>query len=416
VTYIPLTGDTLTAYNNLPGFPPTPKLGDVLNTLQPSADGLVFVDDLTELPVAVGGVITLAANTAYWFTQDVDLLGARLVAGENTVILGSSSENVRLKSTGLVGTALITSQWSLPLRFIAIEADIALDLDGGAVPNDKALDWFGVNFVDCAVVGRIANYNNFIMADSAFLNAGDLTFDGHVNTIGFSQSLFNPAPGQTSVIIPPTLTVGRRLRVIYSSFVVLAGEVGIDVDVLATVPAEGYILDTVNFSGGGTYTQGVLFSDNKSQFVNCRGVPNSSSVAQYSMSNNAVATVNSGAGNFVKIAGATVSGAYVQRFTLTDNNAEYTGVVEGFFDVTAVGSVSAQNNREVAFRVAVDGVTVAASEMVTNSEGVGRSAPLTTQAVVQLTNGSEVSIYVANLTDGTNVTVANLNVSIEPLS
>lgn len=414
--YIPLTGETLTAYNNLASFPPTPKLGDVLNTLQPSADGLVFVDDLNKLPSAVGGVITLADDTAYWFTQNVDLLGARLVAGEDTTILGSSSENVRLKSTGLVGAALITSQWSLPMRFIAIEADIALDLDGGATPNGKAIDWFGVNFVDCATVGRIANYNNFIMADSAFLNAGDLTFDGALNTIGFSQCLFNPAPGQTSLVIPSTLTIGRRLRVVYSSFVVLAGEVGVDVDVLATVPAEGYILDTVNFSGGGTYTQGVLFSDNKSQFVNCRGVPNSSSLAQYNMSNNAVATVISGVGTFTQILGATVSGAYVQRFTLTDNNAEYTGVLEGFFDVTAVGSVSAQNNREVAFRVAVNGVTVAASEMVTNSEGVGRSAPLMTQAVVQLTNGADVSIYVANLTDGTNITVSNLNVSIETLS
>lgn len=417
---LPLTGFDLDAANNLPGWAAfAPRLGDLLNLLQASSTSaiaqLVFVDDVSKLPAAVGGVRTLAADTAYWFTKDIDLLGDRLVCGENTVILGSSSENVRLKSTGLVGTALITSTWSLPMRNIAIEADLALDLDAGVTPNTKALDWYAVNFVDCGSVGRIANYNNFIMTDSAFLNSGDLEFDGTINTVGFMQVIFNPPVGQTAIRVPATATIARRLRVNFASFVVVPGATGIDMSLAASVPVEGYILGTVNFSGGGSYTTGVQYDDNKAQFVNVRGVPNSSSVAQYTMSNNATATVVGAPNTFVKIAGASAAGPYVQRFTLTNNRATYDGAITQFFKVTAIGTILAQNNREIAFRIAVDGVSISASQMQTNSEGLGRSAPLTSQSVVQLAQGQYVEVFVANLTDATNVTVGDLNVALEPL-
>ena len=122
-----------------PQGPPGPS-GDI-----PTA--FVFVDGPSDLPAAVGGVHTLADNATYFLTGTVDLNGARIVAGQNTTILGGSSENCRLKSTGLTGTALITSAYSLPMRGLTIEADVALDLDGTGTPT-AALDWFGVNFTD----------------------------------------------------------------------------------------------------------------------------------------------------------------------------------------------------------------------------------------------------------------------------
>lgn len=96
----------------------------------------------------------------------MDLLGDRLVCGENTTIFGGGSyENCRIKSTGLASD-LITSIYSLPLRNITIQADLALNLSGNITTT--ALDWFGVNFTDCLVIGTIMNYSNFIMFDSAF--------------------------------------------------------------------------------------------------------------------------------------------------------------------------------------------------------------------------------------------------------
>ena len=69
-----------------------------------------FVARKADLPAAVTGVITLAANATYYFVNTLDLTGDRLVCGANTTILGSSSENCRLISTGLsAATALISS-------------------------------------------------------------------------------------------------------------------------------------------------------------------------------------------------------------------------------------------------------------------------------------------------------------------
>ena len=243
----------------------------------------VFVRSVWDLPSESGGVITLEDNTTYCFIDTVDLLGNRLVSGQNTTLQGGgSSENCRILSTGLTGQALITSQWSLPMRFLTIEADIALALDASGNAG-SALDWIGVNFTNCATVGTIANYTNFIGADCAFLNSQGLTFDGSIGTVGFQQTLFDNRSGGTSLIFAPTLTITRRIRVIYSSFISLSGETALNVSTSAVIPVESYILDTCNFAGGGTYVTGVLNTDVKSFWLNCKGISNTSKIGFYTM-------------------------------------------------------------------------------------------------------------------------------------
>ncbi len=137
-------------------------LADIVDTKLNGADGsFLLVNSVTDLPTAVANVITLLANVTYYFTTTVDLLGDRIVCGANTVILGASSENCILKSTGLSSsTALITSVYSLPIRNITFTHGTVLNLDGDGTTT--AIDWFGVNFTDCATVGTIKDYTNVI--------------------------------------------------------------------------------------------------------------------------------------------------------------------------------------------------------------------------------------------------------------
>jgi len=86
---------------------------------------IVFVDDKEDLPTAVSGVITLAENITYYITNHLDLTGDRLVCLDNTTILGASSENCSITSTG-IGTSfptnyLIESLYTLPIRHITIK-------------------------------------------------------------------------------------------------------------------------------------------------------------------------------------------------------------------------------------------------------------------------------------------------------
>lgn len=376
-----------------------------------------IVTSKEDFPNAVNGVITLAANATYFiYAGTIDLTGDRIVCSANTTIIGGSSENCILKSTGLsAGTALITSAWSLPMRNITITHGTALALDANG-NSDQALDWNGVNFTNCATVGTIANYGNFVMTDSAFLNSQGLTFDGSFGTIAFNSCLFDCAASGTSVILPATLTVTRRFRIIYSSFVTLSGETSLNVSGSATIPNEGYILDTVNFAGGGTYVSGVQHSDNKALFVNCKPIDNSGSIAQYYMTGNATATTIAQTDTFVKVAGTTSAGAFIEKFTLSNNRATYDGSLVGFYKVTAFLTFTAGNGNVVRARVAKNGTTTASSESKSTANAAGRSENVPASDIVSLTTNDYIEIFVANSTSATDITVSDMNVVVERLN
>lgn len=370
---------------------------------------LIFVNAKSDLPAPNGGIITLAANVTYFITTTIDLTGDRLVCGANTTLIGGSSENCRIKSTGLVGTALITSTYSLPIRNITIEADVALDLDGDV--NTTALDWFGVNFTDCATVGTIKNYSNFIMADSAFLNSGGLTFDGTIGTIGISQSLFNCNAANTAIILPSTVTVTRRFRIIYSSFIVLAAETGINVDVLATIPTESYILDTVNFSGGGTYLAGLDHTSNDSFFSSCTNITNTAVNGQLYMVANATPTVIAFASTFTKVLGTTTPSPDNSKFTHSDNKLTCGAVISRKYliQATVAFTSGSSNVCEFAFYSSKTASINTPSRTISTANAAGRAENISILCVLELTIGDFIEVHCANNTGANNITVENLN-------
>lgn len=379
----------------------------------------VFVSEKTDLPLPVAGVITLEPNYTYFFTQTVDLTGDRLVCGQNTTILGGSSENCRIKSTGLIGTALITSTASLPIRNITIEANVALNLNA-ASPTTDALDWFGVNFTDCATVGTIANYSNVIFQDSAFLNSGNLTFDGTMGTIGATQCLFNCNASGTVFILAPTLTVTRRFRFVYSSFVVLSGEKGIDTTPSPTIPDDGFILNYCNFSGGGTYLDGFDYTSVKSLFINNVGIVNTSNVGHNYMINNTTDTTI-GIPNvnvWVKAAGATTLGIgsspkWTQPVT---NRLLYGGIIATDFVYNAVGTIqSASVNQVISVGIAKNGVIQAESEITVRTATSNQPYPFALQDVVNVATGDYLEIFVLN-TQSADVRVGDLNVIVQKVT
>lgn len=393
------------------------RYDDTIVELFPTSTGLggnefVFVFSKLDLPTPVSGVITLVDNYTYFITKTIDLTGDRLVGGINSVIIGGSSENCILKSTGLSSaTALISSVYSLPMRNITITHGTALNLDGDGTTT--ALDWFGVNFTDCATVGTIKDYSNFVMSDSAFLNSGNLTFDGTIGTIGMSNCLFDCASTSTALIFPSTLTISRRIRIIYSSFVALTGETAINLDTSATISNERYILDTVNFSGGGTYIAGVTHTDNKALFVNCVGITNTSTKGFMYMLNNTTDTAIgvANANVWVKATGTTTSGTN-SKFTHTTNRLTYNGAFTNSFLVTLNATVrSAGSNQSISIGVAKNGTTI------TESEGIIRTATSnvehggSTQAVVEMVANDYVELFVRN-TSSTDIRVTDFNFNI----
>ncbi len=316
--------------------------GEVLFKYLDDIVNFVFVGNKNDLPTAVDGVINLKDNYTYFFTTTVDLGGDRLVAGDNTTILGGSSENCRIKSTGIAtDVALLSSVYSLPIRNITFEAPYAINLVA-SIPSVHALDWFGVNFTNCDKVGIISSYNNFIMLDGAFLNSQDLTFDGTTGTVGFNQCLFtgNFGLGGTKSILnfPSTFICTRRIRTTVCSFVVPGGYTGITVqNGVAFSQPESFIIQTCNFSGPGTKLGVSTHTDingRDSFFEGNRGISNTFPSGQfYMIDNSTVTSVGVGSTDvWTKIAGITTTdGSINSKFTETDNRLTYDVAIDRKF-------------------------------------------------------------------------------------
>lgn len=369
-----------------------------------------FISKKSDLPSAVNGVITLLDSVTYYFTTIVDLLGDRIVSGENTVILGASSENCYLKSTGLnSSTALITSVYSLPIRNISFTHGTVFNLDGNGTTT--ALDWFGINFVDCATIGTIKDYSNFVMTDSAFLNSSGLTFDGTIGTIAFSNCLFDTSTTGTAITLPSTLTVSRRFRIIYSSFVTLSGETSISVDANATISNERYILDTVNFSGGGTYISGVDNTSNKSLFTNCVGITNTAVNGQLYMQNNATATVISATNTFYKVAGTTTPSTDNAKYSHSNNRLTNSANISRKYLIQCVLSFTSGSTHvcEFGFYDSKLGAVRTPSRTKATSNAGGRAENVSFACVVSHSNGDYLEIWCSNNTSAQNLTVTDMN-------
>ena len=375
---------------------------------------VVFVSSKNDFPTAESSVITLIDNITYFIAADIDLNGDRLVGGSDTTIIGGSSENCSITSTGLgVGVPLFTTEWTTQIRHITFkDVDTAIAINGNINPP-VALDWTGVNFLNVPEIGIIQNCSNFIFTKGAFINSGGISFDGTIGTVAFNNSLFDCDSANTIFDLQAGLTITRRFRIIYSSIIALSGETAISLNASATIPNEGIILDTCNFSGGGTYLTGIDFQDNEALFVNNVGITNSKEIAQYYMNGNATVTTVSSSGVAYKVAGTTINGALTSKFTHTNNRATYTGSITRPFYVTATLSVESGNNNVIGIYISKNGTILTDSEVYITTNAGGRAEAATVQTLTTLEDTDYIEIFVENDTSTTNITVTDLNVIIQ---
>ena len=390
----------------------------------------VFVSILRDLPTAIAGVITLVAGRTYYITTLIDLLGARLVGGANTVILGSSSENSILTSTGLgAGVPLFSSGFSTPIREVTFaDVDTAIEIigTGPAQPELPALDWSGVNFHGVASIGVIADIDNFVFTKGAFINSAGLRFTGAAATIAFNASIFtSEAAGAIIIEVDENAVVSRRFRVIYSSFVVGgAGAVGVRVDPSAGIPVEGYALDTINFTtyGGASSTSGVTYLDNKVRWNDCRGVTNTSVFGNYYFSG-AVGTFSP----TTAVIGTIIPGTYLasdinQKFSQAGSVFEYVGAIGRSFQVTAVATLETTSGARQEYSLNIVAViggvggVIAGGIMTGTTTAADRPINVTSQGIATLVSGNTFYISISSLNAGTTLNVANLTIIVKALN
>ena len=376
-------------------------------------DGLVFVSSIDDLPPASGSVITLEASTAYYFLTDLDLSGSRLEGSNNTCLLGPSSENAFITSTGLgVGVPLFRTEWTTPIRHITFrDVDYGFEITGSVNPP-VALDWTGVNFDKIPNVGTIDTCDNFIYDKGAFLGAQGLVFSGSIGTIALNNSLLQGAGSAGAIVsVASGSSITRRFRTIYSSIIAFGSTEAIDFHPSASIPAECFILDTVNFAGGSTYLSGIDETSNKSLFANCKGIMNTSVNGQLYIRNNTTATPISATGSFYKVEGATTASADNANYSHSDNRLTCDAEIERKYLIQASLSYASanQNQCEFGFYDSKLGAVREPSITLSKANAAGRAENITFMCVVQHGEGDYLEIHCANLTDVNDITVENLN-------
>lgn len=374
-----------------------------------------FIYSVNDFTDAVSSVITLEDNITYFICKEVDLNGSRLVCGQNTTIIGGSSENCSLTSTGLGATDyLISSDYTLPIRDITIKDvtyGVGINIGGGAA-QPIALDWTGVNFSGCLFNVVCGTIDNFIFSKGAILDGGKIVFSGTVGTIGIDNSIFvGNGSGESLIELTSSCVISRRFRIIYSSFVATSSTVAIDVNASATVPTESYILDTVNFSGGGTYLTGVTHTSNKALFINSKGITNTAVNGQLYMQGNATSTTITVQNTFYKVAGTTTASSDNAKFSHSNNRLTCDAVISRKYLIQCTLSFTSGNANvcEFGFYDSQLSAVRTPSRTKSTANSSGRAENVTFGCVLNMKANDYLEIHCTNTSGTTAITVDQMN-------
>ena len=396
-----------------------------------------------------GNSIVLKEGYSYYLTRIVDLQGKKIKAAPLSAITGNSLETSGLKSTGLDSSEyLLTSNCTFTcnnVKFLATGLEKAVDFVSS--DGQSTLDWHFVNFVDFDDMGRIINFDNCIFDTIGFLNSGPLEFnnayinvsdiptyynilgsdltitdpsdiqvrlnegDASFGTISFTDTLFSPKNGNDALTFPKSTLISRRFRATYSSFVNLGG-VSIDVSSDAIIPVDSFILDTINFSGFGTF-ETLGFNDNRSNYSNCKGIVNTSNgLGAFYFNNNASITTITNSSDYFEIVGTGIPSEFNQRYIVSDTHVTYVGALENPIRILATISISSGNNKVFDFAIFKNDDIILNSEVATTTSGAGRSENISTFGTTLVEPSDVFTVKIRNTTDTTDVTVEELHFQI----
>ena len=403
-----------------------PVNGSWLNSIFVGVDNIVSVnvtkvDDLADLPTPIDGVIYLEAGKTYFITGVLDLMGNRLETLGRLSIVGTTSETSYITSTGLgVGIPLLTSKYTVPVKNLTFsDVDTAIFItDDGTAGEQVALDWLGVNFENIPNIGEIGTVDNFIFQVGAFLNSQNLKITGEVGTVGIESSIFvgNGSVGNL-IEITNTANITRRFRVIYSSFVTFGSTIGINFSPDAQVLTESYILDTINFNNQDLALSGVTVNTNKTLFINCIGIQNTSVNGQLYMRGNEIATTILNTTDFFKVAGTTIASVDNEKYDATDNRLSNRAVIQRKYLVQATLSFSAGSNNVCEFGFydsKLDDIREPSIQSATANTG-GRAENIGMQCVVLHSDLDFIEVHARNTSGTASITVTDMNVIISEI-
>lgn len=379
----------------------------------------VLVKSADDLPTAVAGVRTLLADTIYEIDGAIDLGTDRLVMADDVILKGDNRTEDSITSA-VVGSLITATDVSFIIDGLSLSATAGTILTASNPGLNHFLEVTQSQLENSDDVADIDGYGVvFLDKNIVRLNDDGVKING-TSTALFDVNLFNLFNGVagSNFIEVDGGTVGI-LSIEGGIYNPETNETAIDIDATATVA--NLLINGNNFVGegaGGTYLDAAIDTDNSNYtIVGNRGLSDFSdntAIGSMLMENNATNTVIAVSGTWTKVAGTTVAGSNIHRFTMTTDN-ELTADIARDISKTVFVSVDSERigagTDDFEFTVFQNGSKVA--NVTAFMENNAQAKSLSFNAPVTVSNGDTFEIFVRNQTDTDDILIRNMQVSIQ---
>jgi hypothetical protein len=366
----------------------------------------VIVNTIADLPAAVGGVITLAAQTLYVQADDVAFSTNRLVFGANTVYSGIDSLVVTASYTGTLPFFTFTniSGSTKNIKVVHPNSPLYSFTDSGAnTLRISDVAYAGASIGTFGGNGSGVRFTNF---------SGSTTSNGMLFAGNWKALLLEPA--LSSIAAGTYLDLGTAT---FDS--ISASETTLDYPAgsffISGEPNSGNMnaggLATISNSrltGSGTPLEQITPDDNQFAFSHNDSIRDSRSDGLLYIQANTVASTIASANTPVLAAGVWTVGALGQFSGTVGGRLTYSGVKDARLPVTFSVSVAPTLSTGIAMSayIAINGTVVAGSRRQgTGSAGLPTSITLPWQRT--FANGDYVEVFVENNTNATDILMSS---------
>lgn len=379
----------------------------------------VYVESSSDFPTPSAGVITLAANTVYHVTGQVDIGSDRIVMSNLSVLRGYNQDYDEVVSST---TGVLITQTDVNARIIQIKLTCAsgtlLDVDG---TGTESSDWLRVQAV-CDTIGDFDNMSNVDIFRSSFdATTAGMTLTGAFTDFEITQSKVDVAATNGTCIDLGTATFAN-IHLNDVEFVNPTGT-GFGLDVAAAggninSGKVGHIVacDFTNTSNASNYVAG----DDQWIITGTRGVASSLAKAQgYVDGNVNTNTFGGGVGADEVVNFGTSFTADIQdKFTITTaGRITYTGEIDITVFATAAARVTmgggAARVRNLKF--AKNGTVIESSISSKSLDGTNEGS-YSVNSVIDLTTSDYVELWIEAETATTTTTVDTASICVAQIS
>lgn len=370
-----------------------------------------LVGSTSDLPAPAGGVITLVADTEYFFTDDVSIGTDRIKLSGNVVrALDSSLANLTYTGTGNMFTAVGTNDKITRITTTCANGNL-LNIDGD---NTGIFQLFDMTLGTVKNVGTLTDLPGSQITNVSF---GNVTTDGilFTGTHGkflASGNIMNLAAGTLFDLGTATFdgfTFTSSLPDIASGATMISGAAA-----SANLNTGGFgTLQDIIMTGAGTAISGISEDDAKWQFVINSTISDTRPSAMISF-NTPTDTTISTASTPVLIAGTWTEEEKSQFTTTAAGRITYIGVKDITVAVSIATSIEAVSgsNKDITVYLALNGTEISNSG---SPNRVSANDPKNTSVMweLDLVTDDFVEIFIENTTDTVNLTVNKASMRVD---